>query len=90
MDFLNINVPKETKIAVIPDVHGHSEQFHKLIDKIQPSEKIWVIQLGDIIVKGFGTEAENSIIHILQSLKQPAVACKGNNELKKNSCCSTN
>lgn len=82
MDFLNINVPQGTKIAVIADSHGHNEQFQELIAKINPSDKIWAISLGDIKNKGFGIEAENSIIHILQSLNQPVFACKGNNELK--------
>lgn len=82
MDYLNIIVPKNIKIAVIGDIHGHLEQFNKIIEKIQPSEKMWVISVGDIKNKGFGIKAENEIISKLQSLNQPACMVRGNNEIK--------
>lgn len=56
-----IKIPKGTQLAFTTDFHEHSEQFFKLIDIIQPSEKMWFISGGDARDKGYGEVAFNSI-----------------------------
>lgn len=57
-----IIVPKNTQIAVFSDPHEHSEQFFKLMDKINPSENMWIVCAGDKNDKGFGEKAFHDIL----------------------------
>ncbi len=79
-----IIVPKGTKIAVIGDIHEHSEQFFKILDEIKPSVKIWVVSLGDVAEKGWGENAFNLISDKLIELSDAGIAfaTKGNHEVK--------
>lgn len=80
-----IDVPKGVSIAVIGDVHEHPEQFQLMLDKIQPSEKMWLVSVGDIYHKGFGTKCAESITDELIGLSKKSIcfAVKGNHELKE-------
>jgi hypothetical protein len=57
-----IIVPKDVQIVVCTDLHAHPEQFFKLIDRVQPCEKTWLVSLSDYFDKGFGDEASFLII----------------------------
>lgn len=84
MDYLNIPVPSDTKIAVIGDIHCHNQQFLELLDKIQPSEQMWIISVGDLLNKGFGQEAEDIVVNKFRELVDAKIGfvCKGNHELR--------
>jgi predicted phosphodiesterase len=84
MELLKIQVPQGIKIAVIGDAHGHSEQFLKLIEKIEPSEKMWIVSVGDILDKGFGQAAEDLIIDKMRFFIEAGIGfvVKGNHELR--------
>lgn len=81
---LNILVPKNTKIAIIGDIHGHVEQFKKIVEFIKPSKEMWFVSVGDILDKGFGKEAENSIIDTVKYFADNGYGfvVRGNHELK--------
>lgn len=82
---LNIAVPKDTSIAIIGDVHEHSEQFKKMLNKISPSWKMWLVSVGDIYDKGFGINVAEEITGELQELQNRRIgfAVRGNHELKQ-------
>lgn len=82
---LDIHVPRGTKLAVVGDIHEHEEQFDKLIDIIQPSEKVFLISVGDVYDKGFGTLQAQSITDKLRTMSEAGhgFAVRGNHELKK-------
>jgi hypothetical protein len=82
---LNITVPKNTKIAVVGDVHEHDEQFFKMLDKINPNKNMWFVSLADLRDKGFGEESFNKIVNKIIELKNNGFGfiVKGNHELKK-------
>lgn len=84
MDYLNIKVPEDVELAVIGDVHEHPKQYFDLVKKIQPSEKRWLISVGDVYDKGFGPEVAEEITNHLKGLvdKQMAYVIRGNHELK--------
>ena len=79
-----IKIPKNTQIAIIGDSHEHSEHFFSIIDKIQPSEKMWFISVGDFEGKGFGKIALNSMINKMIELHKNncGFMVKGNHEIK--------
>lgn len=79
-----IFVPKHIKLAVIGDVHEHTEQYFKIIKKISPAQNMWLISVADIIDKGFGAESFNQITQHLAQLHKNGIgfAVKGNHELK--------
>lgn len=86
MDTLNIKVSdRRIKIAVIGDIHAHDKQFFDLVEQIKPSEKMWLISVGDIFNKGFGEKSTNKIIHKLQELKEQGIGFTilGNHEVKR-------
>lgn len=56
-----IKIPKNTQVAAFSDPHEHPEQFFNLIEKINPSEKMWIICCGDLEGKGYGEKAFNSM-----------------------------
>jgi len=80
-----INIPKDTSITVLGDIHEHEEQFDEIIEKIKPSPTNLLVSIGDIYNKGYGIEVAESIINKLQALvdKGHAFVLKGNHELKK-------
>lgn len=83
-DLLNIDVPANTKITVIGDIHEHEKQFDDLVQKIQPSPENILISVGDIYDKGFGTPAAESITRKIRALfeKNIAYIVQGNHEVK--------
>lgn len=83
-NYLNIEVPKNTKIAVIGDIHEHSQQFTDMVKKISPSYKMWLVSVGDIYSKGFGPSAVDLITRELQDLVQKNIGfvVQGNHEVK--------
>lgn len=80
----SIKVPKGVRLAIVGDVHEHSEQFFKLIDEVGPAENMWFISVGDCIDKGFGEEEFNKITNKLIELHEKSIgfAVKGNHEIK--------
>ena len=83
-DYLNIEVPYGTKIAVFGDVHEHPEQFQKMMNEIDPSRKMWVVSVGDIYDKGFGMKTAEAMTQELMTLRKRGVgwAVPGNHEIK--------
>jgi len=79
-----ILVPNDVQIAVIGDIHEHSEQFFKILDQIKPSKNTWIVSLGDVGEKGFGEKEFNSITDKLMELSYLNIgyACRGNHEIK--------
>lgn len=81
---VTIQVPDGTYIAPIGDIHAHSEQFDNILKSLKPSDKLWIVSLGDVYDKGFGDKVSEEITDKLQDLekKHCAFAIKGNHELK--------
>src|ERR1700748_312315 len=79
-----IIVPKNTQIAVIGDPHEHFEQFNKILVKINPSEQMWLVSLGDLIDKGYGIDNFNIMTDRLIKLSDAGIgfAVRGNHEQK--------
>lgn len=84
MNYTNINLVAGTKVTVISDIHGHSDQFLEIIEKVKPGPKSIVVSLGDIKDKGFGPEAETKILHEIKRICDLGYGyvVKGNHELK--------
>lgn len=84
VDFLEIKVPSNIKIAVIGDIHEHDKQFFKMIDKIKPNKNMWVVSVGDIYNKGFGKKVAEKItdIFIEYQRQQIGYVVRGNHELR--------
>lgn len=81
----NIKIPKGVQLAFITDAHEHPEQFFKLLDKVNPSEKMWVIFAGDAHGKGFGERAFEKITDKLIELNEQGISFSvlGNHEKKE-------
>lgn len=81
---LEILVPNGTKLAIVGDIHEHEEQFNKLLDIVQPSEKMFFVSVGDIYDKGFGHLAAHSITDKIRVMceKGYGFVVRGNHELK--------
>jgi predicted phosphodiesterase len=79
-----VKVPENVSIMVIGDVHEHSEQFFKLIDEWGPSENRWLVSVGDVYDKGFGTKEAERITDKLAYFQDKGIcwAVRGNHELK--------
>lgn len=79
-----IKIPKNTQVAVVGDIHEHAEQFFKLIEKVNPSEKMWFVSVGDLVDKGYGEVAFNSITDEMIKLSEKGIGfiVKGNHEIK--------
>ncbi|HVI41605.1 MAG TPA: metallophosphoesterase [Anaerovoracaceae bacterium] len=84
MSFPVTKVPSGTRIAVIGDIHEHREHFDKILERINPGPKTYVISVGDVYDKGFGPTAAEGIIDTLKPLIQDGYAAilRGNHELK--------
>jgi predicted phosphodiesterase len=81
----NIYVPHDVSICFVGDIHEHDEHFYKLLDLWNPSEKRWLVSVGDIYDKGFGTDSGNKIIRTFIDLNKNGIGfiVKGNHELKR-------
>jgi predicted phosphodiesterase len=81
----NIYVPSDVSVCFVGDIHEHEEQFYKLVDLWRPSDKKWLVSVGDIYDKGFGVDSANKIIRTFMELNDKGVGfvVKGNHELKK-------
>lgn len=79
------NFDKDTKIAVIGDIHGHDEQFFKIVEKFKPGPNRILISAGDVLDKGWGETVEFKIIHEMQRLESEKCffMVKGNHEVKR-------
>ena len=83
--FQKFEVPEGTSIAVVGDVHEHSEQYFKLLDEWKPSKTRWLVSVGDIYDKGFGIKEAEKITDSLMELQEDGIAfaVRGNHELKQ-------
>ncbi len=81
---LEIEVPANTSIVVVGDIHEHDYQFDKLLDQIQPSANKWLVSVGDIYDKGFGREKAEKITDQFIKLNKQEIGfvIRGNHELK--------
>jgi predicted phosphodiesterase len=79
-----IKVPEDVRICVVGDIHEHPEQFFKLIDIYKPSQKYWIVSVGDVYDKGFGRDAAEKITDSFIELQNEGIgfAVRGNHELK--------
>lgn len=81
---LDIKVPKETLITVVGDIHCNLFHFEKLLEKINPSNKMWIVSCGDVYDKG---PEENSklIFNKIKDLQKEGICwfVKGNHELRR-------
>lgn len=84
MDYLNIPVPANTKLYCVGDIHEHKEQFNKLIEKVKPNENRWIVSVGDVYDKGFGTKAAEEISETLKYYQEQGCGwvVQGNHEKK--------
>jgi predicted phosphodiesterase len=82
---LNIKVPNGTRIAVVGDIHEHEEQFDLILNKINPSQEMFFVSVGDIYDKGYGTRVAQSIIDKIRYFSERGCGfmVRGNHELKK-------
>lgn len=82
---IQIEVPHETTITVIGDIHEHDEQFYNLLDIVKPSKQNILVSVGDIYGKGFGLEAANKITRTFKDLveKKSGYVVQGNHEYKR-------
>lgn len=84
MTAIIVPVPKNIKLAVIGDIHEHSEQFFSLIEKITLDPNVWVVSLGDIYDKGWGVKHAEKITDALMQLSKEGrgFVLQGNHEIK--------
>lgn len=81
---MKINVPSDIEICIVGDIHEHEEQFFKLVDAWKPSNKRWLVSVGDVHDKGFGKSATNRITNYFIDLHNEGIGyvVRGNHELK--------
>ncbi len=79
-----IKIPEGVKIAVIGDIHEHEYQFDQMLTKLNPSDTMLIVSVGDVFDKGFGQDQAESICNKLKILsdKKQAFMIQGNHELK--------
>lgn len=84
-DFLNIKVPKGTKIAVVGDIHEHEFQFDEILKQVNPSKNMYFVSVGDVYDKGYGDSVAESITYKLRTMQDQGYgfAIRGNHELKR-------
>lgn len=80
-----IQVPDGVELAVMGDVHEHSEQFFKIVSEARVGQNRWLVSVGDIYDKGFGPKAAEKITDEMMKLQEKGVcyAVRGNHELKQ-------
>lgn len=81
---MNIHVPKNTHLGIVGDIHEHKQQFNELIGRLQPSEKMFFVSVGDILDKGGGIQHAEEITDVIRSYHEAGQAymVRGNHELK--------
>lgn len=79
-----VKVPPNTQICVVGDIHEHPEQFFSLVDEYKPGPSKWVVSVGDVYDKGWGTLAAENITKTLMEFDRCGYgfAVKGNHEYK--------
>lgn len=82
--YKNINIPENTSLFIVGDIHEHFIQFNKMLDIISPSNERWVCFVGDVYDKGYGEQYAELITERIIDLKEQGFAytVKGNHELK--------
>lgn len=85
MNYLDIKLAADVKILAVSDIHEHSVQFFELINQFEFSDKLKLVVCGDLIDKGFGFKAFESITTKIKELSDAGFAyvIKGNHELKR-------
>lgn len=80
----NIKISSDIKVAVVGDIHEHKDQFDLLLKAIQPSEKMFLVSVGDIYDKGFGINVAEEIVDIFINMNEKGYGfvVRGNHELK--------
>ena len=81
---LQIQVPRNTVITVIGDIHEHKQQFDEAIKIIKPSSKHWFVSVGDIYNKGYGRDIGDLIVEKIKGLVKDDIGfiIQGNHEQK--------
>jgi len=82
--FQTIQVPENTSICIIGDIHEHTEQFFNLLEEWKPSPTKLIVSVGDVYDKGYGEKSAEIITEELIRLsdKHIAYAVRGNHEVK--------
>ena len=85
MNNLNILVEDDVEFVIVGDVHEHSEQFTKALEKLGESKSRIFISVGDLYHKGFGTNKAEYMIDELIRLESENIGfmVKGNHEIKE-------
>lgn len=80
-----IKVPRGVSLAVVGDIHEHSEQFLKITEEAKIGKTRWLVSVGDVYDKGWGIKHAQSITGIMQDLNECNIcfAVRGNHELKQ-------
>ena len=79
-----VHVPAGGKIAVVGDIHEHKKQFNQIVHKINPSESMFLVSVGDLYDKGYGVPVAEEITDYFRTMnqKKQAYVVRGNHELK--------
>ena len=79
-----VKVPSGTCVAVIGDIHEHRKQFLEIVKRVQPSEKMFLVSVGDVYDKGYGTDVAEAIIDDIKTMHASGFGfiVRGNHELK--------
>lgn len=80
MNIIKPDIPKNTRIICVSDIHGNCSAFKRLLQKCgYSSENDWLFILGDIAEKG--NENIASIQYVKKLCENPQIICiKGNND----------
>jgi len=65
------------KTMIISDIHGYSKNLKKVLDKFNKEDCKRLIILGDLLTPG---SYQEEVKKILNSIKQPILCMKGNND----------
>ncbi|NJO18664.1 MAG: hypothetical protein HC877_23940 [Thioploca sp.] len=79
-----INVPKNTKLMIVGDIHEQIDQFEELVRKYKPSKNNIFVSVGDIFDKGSGEETAYKIINRIKNWREKSIGymVRGNHEQK--------
>lgn len=80
----SINLENNMKVAVIGDIHEAEEQFDRMVELLNPSEKMLLVSVGDIYDKGSGRKHAESIGAKIKDIVEVGYGymIKGNHEVK--------
>lgn len=80
MKTVKVNLPQKCRIICVSDIHGHCDDFKKLLDKCSYNpDSDYLFILGDILEKGRQNIA--TLRYIMQLCENPKAICiKGNND----------